>query len=71
MAKVFATVTHSRNSLIFAARLEFTGVEPHTAFNSNGRFPNLNQNIRLGWKLLTLTNTPVYYNTAKITAVIF
>ncbi len=37
--------------------------------HSNGRLLALPANISLEWKLIPLSNTPAYYDVAKITAV--
>jgi hypothetical protein len=49
-AGLFVTGSHFQLSLIFAAKLEHTRVEPLNGLYSNGRLLALQTNIRLGWK---------------------
>jgi hypothetical protein len=46
------------------ARLELSRVEPLTGLHCNGRLLALPANIKLGWKLMAVANTPAYYHTA-------
>ncbi len=46
-----------------------TGVYQSGALLCNNRLPVLPENIRLGWKKLTVAYTLVYYGTTIITAV--
>ncbi len=50
--RVFANVSHFHPCVIFSDKVG--NQDTHTGFNSQGRFPNLPTNIRLGW---TVTNT--------------
>jgi hypothetical protein len=57
-AWVFVTVIHFYRSLIFERK-----ARSHlTRLHSKSRFLTFSVNIRLGWKWLTLINTPAYVN---------
>jgi hypothetical protein len=56
----FVTVIHFHHSLIFSKVLEWSTFQD---------FSVLTRNIKLGWKLLTLTNNLAYHNIKLITQV--
>jgi len=54
-------------SIHFNPSLTFVG-KVFLGLHCNCKLPALPTYIRLGWKLMELTNTIAYYNTATITA---
>ncbi len=64
---MFATTVHFHPSLIFADKARAYLSNPH--HDGNGRLIALPANITVGWKLIAVTNTLAYFNTATIASV--